>query len=89
MLAKFYSLDECYDQDKVYDRLDELYEDAKIDYEIIEDDLIRIKDTGLTMKEKKELVKFFEENDVIEYNDFDEDIEDEDDDDDEEEDFDF
>lgn len=89
MLAKFYSLDECYDQDKVYDRLDELYEDAKIDYEIIEDDLIRIKDTGLTMKEKKELAKFFEENDVIEYNDFDEDIEDEDDDDDEEEEEDF
>ena len=31
MLGKYYSLDECYDQNKVYDRLDELFNDAKID----------------------------------------------------------
>ncbi len=91
MLAKYYSLDECYEQDKVYDRLDELFNDAKIDYEIIDDELIRIKDTGLNLKEKKELLKFFEDNDVIEYTEFDEEEDDEEDDDEdeEEEDFDF
>lgn len=80
MLAKYYSLDECYDQNKVYDRLDELFNDAKIDYEIIEEDLIKIKDKGLTAKEKRELLKLFEENDVIEYEDLDDDYGDDDDD---------
>lgn len=86
MLAKYYSLDECYNQDKVYDRLDELFNDAKIDYEIIDQDLIKIKDKGLTGREKKELIKLFEENDVIEYEDIDEDDEDDEDDDDTDED---
>ena len=86
MLAKFYSLDECYDQDKVFDKLDELLEDSKIDYEVYDDDIIKIKDTGLLFKEKKALLKFFEENDVIEYNDFDEDDNEDDDEDFEDED---
>lgn len=91
MLAKYYSLDECYEQDKIYDRLDELCDDDKIDYEIIEDDLIKIKDKGLSIKEKKELLKLFEENDVIEYEDLDEEDLDEEfeDEDDEDEDFEF
>jgi hypothetical protein len=93
MLAKYYSLDECFEQDRVYDRLDELSDASKIDYEIVDEDVIRIKDLSLTVKEKKELVKLFEENDVIEYNDWedeeDEDEEDEDFDDDEFEDDDF
>ena len=86
MLSKFYSLDECYDQDKVFDKLDELLEDSKIDYEVYDDDIIKIKDTGLLFKEKKALLKFFEENDVIEYNDFDEDDDEDDDEDFEDED---
>ena len=86
MLAKFYSLDECYDQDKVFDKLDELLEDSKIDYEVYDDDIIKIKDTGLLFKEKKALLKFFEENDVIEYNEFDEDDDEDDDEDFEDED---
>ena len=92
MLGKYYSLDECFEQDTIYDRLDELSDESKIEYEIVEDDVIRIKDLGLTIKEKKDLVKLFEENDVIEYNDYDEeeDEEEEDfDDDDEYEDDDF
>ena len=91
MLAKYYSLDECFEQDKIYDRLDELCNDRKLDYEIIDDDLIKIKDKGLSLREKKELVKLFEENDVIEHEDIDDEeldedeFEDDDDDDDEEE----
>lgn len=78
MLAKYYSLDECYEQDKIYDRLDQLSDDRKIDYEIIDDDLIKIKDKGLSLREKKELVKLFEENDVIEHEDIDDEELDED-----------
>ena len=91
MLAKYYSLDECFEQDKIYDRLDQLSDDRKLDYEIIDDDLIKIKDKGLSLREKKELVKLFEENDVIEHEDIDDEeldedeFEDDDDDDDEEE----
>jgi len=87
MLAKYYSLDECFEQDTIYDKLDELSDNSKIDYEIVEDDVIRIKDLSLTVKEKKELVKLFEENDVIEYNEWEEDEEDEDEDFDDEEDY--
>jgi hypothetical protein len=91
MLAKYYSLDECFEQDKIYDRLDELSNDRKLDYEIIDDDLIKIKDKGLSLREKKELVKLFEENDVIEHEDIDEELDefddDDDDDDDEEEEY--
>jgi hypothetical protein len=87
MLAKYYSLDECFEQDTIYDKLDELSDNSKIDYEIVEDDVIRIKDLSLTLKEKKELVKLFEENDVIEYNEWEEDEEDEDEDFDDEEDY--
>ena len=78
MLAKYYSLDECYEQDRIYERLDELCSDAKLDYEIVEEDLIKIKDKGLSIREKKELIKLFEENDVIEYEDLDEEELDED-----------
>ena len=91
MLAKYYSLDECFEQDKIYDRLDQLSDDRKLDYEIIDDDLIKIKDKGLSLREKKELVKLFEENDVIEHEDIDDEeldedeFEDDDDADDEEE----
>ena len=94
MLVKYYSLDECYEQDKIYERLDQLSEDAKLDYETVDEDIIRIKDKGLSLREKKELVKLFAENDVIEYEDLDEEELDEDefeddDEDDEEESFDF
>ena len=86
MLAKYYSLDECFEQDKIYDRLDELSNDRKLDYEIIDDDLIKIKDKGLSLREKKELVKLFEENDVIEHEDIDEELDEFDDDDDDDDD---
>ena len=70
MLSKFYSLDECSTQDLVYDNLEKLKEDGKISFSTVDLDVIKIKDTGLNVKETKELVKFFEENYVIEYDDF-------------------
>jgi hypothetical protein len=70
MLSKFYSLDECSTNDEVYEYLETLKEEGKISFSTVDLDVIKIKDTGLTLKETKELVKFFEENDVIEYGDF-------------------
>ena len=79
--TKFYSLDECLDQNKVLSKLDLLSDDRKIDYEFVESDLIKIKDLSLTTKEMKELKQFFHDNDVLEDIDFEEeDNEDEDED---------
>ena len=70
MLSKFYSLDECLEKDEVYSHLEELKEDGKIYFDTVDLDVIKIKDTGLNVKELKDLVKYFEENDVIEYDSF-------------------
>ena len=70
MLSKYYSLDECSDRDVVFEHLEMLKEDGKVVFSSIDLDVIRIKDVGLTPKETKDLVKFLEENDVIDYDDF-------------------
>jgi hypothetical protein len=70
MLSKYYSLDECHNRDGVFERLDILKENGKVIFGTADIDVIRIKDTGLTLKELKGLMNFFQENDVIEYDDF-------------------
>ena len=82
--TKFYSLDECKNQDKVIEKLDILADDRKSDYDYVEADLIKINDISLTNKEIKELNAFLHNNDVIE----DKDYEDEEDLDEDDEDFD-
>jgi len=79
MLSKFYSLDECYEKDKVYDHLEELQKNEMIIFEIVDTDLIKIKDIGLSEKDTKDLLNFFNEKDVIDYSDFDGDEDDNDD----------
>lgn len=71
--TKYYSLDECSDQDKVFAKLDLLADDRKLEYDFVEADLIKIKDISLTAKEIKELSQFFHANDVIEDKDYGED----------------
>lgn len=72
-LCKYYSLDECYSRDDVLNQLENLLSDSKIEYTLFEeDDVIKIKDIGLSSKEKKDLLSFFKENDVIEYPDYEE-----------------
>ena len=73
MLSKYYSLDECYNKDKVFDHLEELQGNEMIIYEIVDTDIIKIKDIGLSEKDTKDLLNFFDNNDVIEYSDYDED----------------
>ena len=88
MLGKYYSLDECSNVEVVMDKLEQLQEDGKIYFSDVEQDVIKIRDSGLSPKELKELVSFFEKNDIIEYLDYDDiysddedDFEDEDEDD--------
>jgi hypothetical protein len=82
-LLKYYSLDECTDQDKVYEILNDLMADAKISYEEVDTDLIKIKDRGLTNSEIKSVLSKFSKYDVLEYTDLigddDEDYDDDDD----------
>jgi len=66
----------------VFNHLDSLKEDGKVDFESLEDDVFKIRDTGLSPKELKELISYFEKNDVIEYMDYEDPYSDEDDEDD-------
>jgi len=88
MLGKYYSLDECSTIEVVMDKLEQLQEDGKIYFSNVEQDVIKIRDSGLSPRELKDLVSFFEKTDVIEYLDYediysdeeDEDFEDDEDD---------
>lgn len=72
-LCKYYSLDECHDESIIIDRLDELQNDSKIEYtHIQDDDIIKLKNIGLSVKEKKDLLSFFKENDIIDDPDYEE-----------------
>jgi hypothetical protein len=82
MLSKYYSLDECYDRNVVLDHLEELQNEEMIVFEIIDSEVIKIKDIGLSEKQTKELINFFHDNDVIDYVDFEPYGDDEDDEDD-------
>jgi hypothetical protein len=83
-LGKYYNLDECLDKDLVFEKLDFLQGEAKIEFDEVEDNIIKIADTGLFVKEKKELLNFFKDNDVLEDLDYDdeEDLDEDDEDDD-------
>jgi hypothetical protein len=79
--TKYYSFDECRNNDKVLSKLNNLTDDRKVEYEFVESDLIKIKDLSLTAKEIKELNQFLHDNDVIEDHDYlDEEEDDEDED---------
>jgi len=83
MLSKYYSLDECYDRNVVLDHLEQLQNDEMIVFEIIDSEVIKIKDIALSEKQTKDLILFFHDNDVIDYVDYepygDDDEDDEDD----------
>ncbi len=71
MLAKYYSLDECKTHDDVYSHLEDLEIDGKISFTIIEsDDVIKISDNGLSPKELKDITKFFDDHNIIEYDNY-------------------
>lgn len=89
MIGKYYSLDECSNIEHVENKLNNLQDDGKIFWLSPEQDIIKIKDNGLSIKEMKDLISFFEKNDVIEYVDYVDMYNDDDDDDDDDDDSDF
>jgi hypothetical protein len=70
MLSKYYSLDECYDRNVVLDHLEQLQNDEMIVFEIIDSEVVKIKDIALSEKQTKDLILFFHDNDVIDYIDY-------------------
>lgn len=83
-LCKYYSLDECKTREEVFEKLDSLQDEEKLDYVYIdEDEVIKMNDNTLTAKEIKSLVNFFKEHDVLDYPDYEEYLEEEEYDDDE------
>lgn len=72
-MCKYYSIDECKTRDSVFEELDRLQEEEKIDYTYIDDDeVIKISEEVLTTKEKKTLKSFFKENDILDYPEYEE-----------------
>jgi hypothetical protein len=65
MLSKYYSLDECYQKDKIFDYLEDLQNEELIVFQIIDSEIVKLKDIGLTEKQTKELQQFFDDLDVI------------------------
>jgi hypothetical protein len=62
-----YSLDECIDRERVVGRLELLKLAGKLYYDI-EDDILEIEDLDLSDDELDKLLKLLDKNDVIEYN---------------------
>lgn len=59
-LNKYYSIDECNDEEALLEKLDELQDEAKIDYERLDKWTLKIEDLDLTTSEEKKLVEYFE-----------------------------
>lgn len=77
-LFNYYSIDECNDRDRLFERLDSLQENGKIDYEMKDRDIFSIKDLELEDTEIDKLVKEFDNLEVYSYLDY-EDYEEDDD----------
>ena len=72
-LCKYYSLDECQTRDDVFEELDRLQDEEKLDYTYIdEDEIIKINESILSAKETKALASFLKDNDVLDYPDYEE-----------------
>jgi hypothetical protein len=60
-LNKYYSIDECNNEETLFERLESLQEDGKIEFEKLDNWTIKIKDLDLTSSEERKLIEFFEE----------------------------
>jgi hypothetical protein len=71
MICDYYSLEECYHREKVFDYLDDLQSNDLIIYKLISNDIIEIRDIGLSDRQSKEVLYFFDQYDLLEYPDYD------------------
>lgn len=68
MLLEYYTLDECTNREKIFEKLDDLVDDSKITYKVLEyADVIKIKDISLTLSETKKILKLFDTYNILEY----------------------
>lgn len=65
-LHKYYSLYEIIDEEQVFDKLDYLASQSKLNY-VEENDIIELDDWGLDIQEIKDLIEVFSTNDVLPY----------------------
>jgi hypothetical protein len=71
-LFNYYSFDECSDEQQLFERLDELVNQGKIEYSEQDKYLLKIKDTELDDDEIKDLCEFLDSNNVYPYLGYDE-----------------
>jgi len=66
-LFNYYSIDECNNRKKIFEKLDELRDEGKIEYEMDGRDLFRIEDLDLEEDDIENLNKLFDSEDVFPY----------------------
>lgn len=65
-LFKYYNLTESSNPDIILIKLEELYDELKIDYQYyLNEEVFKIEDLDLTESELKDIQKLFEDNDVL------------------------
>ena len=60
-LHKYYSIDECNNEEALFEKLETLQNDGKIEFEILDRWTLKIKDLDLTTYDEKKLLEFFQE----------------------------
>lgn len=74
-INKFYSLDECSQEEELFNILNEYQDKEKIDYEVIEDSMygnvVKIEDLNLNASDHRKLIEKFDQLDVIDFPDYD------------------
>ena len=63
-LHKYYSIDECNNEEALFERLESLKNDGKIEFDILDRWTLKIKDVDLTTYDEKKLIEFFQEMDL-------------------------
>lgn len=66
-LFNYYNVDECKDRKKVFEKLDQLRDDGKIEYEMDGRDIFKIDDLDLEEIDIEELNDMFDSEDVFPY----------------------
>jgi len=77
-LFNYYNIDECKDREKLFEKLDSLRDDGKIEYEMDGLDIFKIEDIDLEESDIEDLNDLFDDEDVFPYLDNEEEEEDDD-----------
>lgn len=63
-LNKYYSIDECKDEEVLFNKLDKLKEEGKIEYQKNDKWSIKVTDIDLSTKEEEDIIKLFDSLDL-------------------------